>query len=359
LARSLASQAGEAKQETISAAFGAKNRALLLEEYFKERVPPSPSTAWLDVYALLLWIDRTTGLAHCYESDKSQPGKNWYPRTLGFHAWLSEKLSTTPDRLADSVDWLFRRATGDLAAHLISKQDFILAKARAQRAPYEGQGYPIPGEDPELVMLIREGLSEYLSGSPSDEEWRIVVQRIRQHVTLENKRKNLVGEGFEDVIAAIIARTMGVSADVSARRLLQTVPGFENEKKGDKPNKVDVVVVQPSNGKRILVTAKWSIRADREKQFESEFSSYVAAKSDLRPFEYVVVTNEFDPARLVRACEAMATHSAMFTDVVHISTDALLAVYGESPEDSMKKVVSLVRNGRLISFEKWLEKLLG
>ena len=36
-------------------------------------MPPIP--AWKHVYRLLLWIDSTTGLAHCYESDKSQPGQ--------------------------------------------------------------------------------------------------------------------------------------------------------------------------------------------------------------------------------------------------------------------------------------------
>ena len=41
------------------------------------------------------------------------------------------------------------------------------------------------------------------------------------------------------------------------------------------------------------------IRADREKQFQAEFSSYVNAKSDLKPFDHVIVTIEFDPPRLV------------------------------------------------------------
>jgi hypothetical protein len=28
---------------------------------------------------------RMPTLAHCYETDKSQPGKNWYSRSLAFH----------------------------------------------------------------------------------------------------------------------------------------------------------------------------------------------------------------------------------------------------------------------------------
>lgn len=343
---------------TVKAAFGAENRARLIDLYFQDHPSPVAAQAWRHVYQLLLWIDGSTGLAHCYESDKSQPGKHWYPRTLAFHEWVAQQLRASPGALADSLDWLFRRATLDLAKHLLERQAAILAKAQDQRAPYQGQGFPEPGEDPELVSIVQSVLGEYFSAQPPEEKWRELVQRVRQHVTLENKRKNLVGEGFEDVLSSVLRRSSRKGAlDVSVRQLLQTVPGFEKERKGDKPNKVDVVVLGSKNGRRILVTAKWSIRADREKQFQAEFSNYVAAKSDLKPFDYVLVTNEFDPARLVRACEQTAANNYMFTDVVHINTDAVRTTYGASPEDSMKKVIEYIEAGRLLSLEDWIAKL--
>jgi hypothetical protein len=354
----LTEQPEQEPQTTIKAAFGASNRARLLDLYFSEAGSPAPADAWRHVYALLLWIDRTTGLAHCYESDKTQPGKHWYPRALAFHSWLAKELALPPGELADALDWLFRYATLDLVKYLLARQAVVLARAKTQRAAYENRGFPKPGEDPELVTIIQEVLAEYFSGEPSDEKWRELVQRVRQHVTLENKRKNLVGEGFEDVIAAIVSRAVKPgSLDVSARRLLQTVPGFSNEKKGEKPNKVDVVILRHEAGTRTLVTAKWSIRADREKQFQTEFASYVGAKSDIKAFDYVLVTNEFDPARLVRACESMAANATMFTSVVHISVDALRATYGSTPEDSMKRVIEYIDSGRLISFGAWLAAL--
>ena len=52
-------------------AFGADNRQRLLREYLSSIPPISPDVAWKHVYRVLLWTDRTTGLAHCYESDKS------------------------------------------------------------------------------------------------------------------------------------------------------------------------------------------------------------------------------------------------------------------------------------------------
>ncbi len=71
----------------VKAAFGAKNRKRLIDLYFADQggLGIQDTAAWRHVYQLLLWIDQTTGLAHCYESDKSQPGKNWYVRSLAFH----------------------------------------------------------------------------------------------------------------------------------------------------------------------------------------------------------------------------------------------------------------------------------
>lgn len=354
----------------VRAAFGAKNRNRLIEEYFrgqssigtasevdditKDRIPSS--SAWEHVYRLLLWTDQTTGLAHCYESDKSQPGKNWYARSLAFHDWVSTALHSTPKTLADDIDWLFRKATADLALEVMRNAQRVGAAASRQRAPFEGRGFPQPGEDPELISIVRDVLSENLSSDPSPDKWQLLVQRIRQYLALENKRKNLVGEGFEDVLSYVIRRTcVGESIEVGTRRLLHDIPGFNRERRGEKPNKVDVAVVRP--GMRTLVTAKWSVRADRERQFASDFGDYVNAESDGSPFEYVFVTNEFDPARLMRACEKLAVNAPMFTHVVHINTDALLATYGASDEPTMRKVIEYINSGRLISLGDWLDRL--
>ena len=56
-----------AASETIARAFGAENRARLLTRYFDAAEAVTTATAWQHVYRLLLWIDRTTALAHCYE----------------------------------------------------------------------------------------------------------------------------------------------------------------------------------------------------------------------------------------------------------------------------------------------------
>jgi hypothetical protein len=338
----------------VKAAFGAKNRSRLIDLYFaSQSAGPTPESAWSHVYKLLLWADQTTGLAHCYESDKCQPGKNWYARSLSFHDWLATSLNTKPSTLAEDIDWLFRRATSDLATEVLHKAASVAKAATKQRQRYEGKGFPKPGEDPELVAIVREVLLEHLHDEPTPEQWQLLVQRIRQYLALENKRKNLVGEGFEDVLAQVVRRTCHApSLEVHARRILHELPGFNRARRGEKPNKVDLAVVRESM--RTLVTAKWSVRADREKQFTTDFNDYVAAESDRKPFEYVFITNEFDPARLMRACEQLAGNAPMFTYVVHINTDGLRATYGAAQEDSMRSVLRHVDSGRLISLERWL-----
>ncbi len=310
---------------------------------------------------MLLWVDQTTGLGHCYESDKSQPGKRWYSRSLAFHDWVSAAFGVAPAELAKSIDWLFLRASEDLAAHVLRRAARIAANAEQQRKPYIGRGFPRPGEDPELVEIVRTGLGAYLASEPPQEIWDRLIDRIRQYLALENKRKNLVGEGFEDVIAQVIRRVCQRDRfEVHTRRALHELPGFNRARAGDKPNKVDVAVVQPSM--RILITAKWSVRADREKQFVTDFTDYVNAESARKPFQYVFVTNEFDPARLMRACELLSGNALMFTRVVHISTDALRATYGPAADSgdeaaSMKRVLSHIDGGRLISLAEWLNAL--
>jgi hypothetical protein len=186
----------KSESPTIAAAFGAKNRNRLIDAYFADHAPLTRETAWTHVYRLLLWIDQTTGLAHCYESDKCQPGKNWYGRSLAFHDWISSSLGAPPSSLGDDIDWMFRKATFDLAAEVLRKASRQAALATKQRKPYEERGFPRPGEDSELVSIVTEVLHGHLSSEPTTEEWQVLVQRVRQYITLENKRRNLVGEVF-------------------------------------------------------------------------------------------------------------------------------------------------------------------
>jgi hypothetical protein len=255
--------------------------------------------------------------------------------------------------LGENIDWLFREAVKDLANRA------LVARAAAyekQRAPYEGLGFPQPGEDAELVAIIKDGLGTWMSTEPPDDEFRRLTRRISTYMSQENKRRNLVGEGFEDVIAAVVTRLPSSAVmDLRIRAPLHDLPGFRSPPQNEKPKKVDLALVQDK--KRTLVSSKWSIRADREEQFHSDFEAYARLEAWGQDFGYALITNEFDAARLKAACERRRQNAFLFTDVVHMCPDALLATYGATESDSVTAVRSHIESGRLMSLQTWLQQL--
>lgn len=337
-------------------AFGEESRRQLLEEYFRTAGTVTPQSAWKHVYFLLLWIDRTTGLAHCYESDKSQPGRPWYARSLAFHDWVSKNLDSTPSELGVKIDWLFKHGSERLAKTLVGQQARRTAQAAQQRASYAG--FPQPGEDPALESIVMEELDPWLSKPPPPETIRRFAQRVSAYLSQENKRKNLLGEGFEDVLAFLINRLQGAGKfAVHVRPVLHQLPGFRPPPGNQKPRTVDLAIVGP-RGRRILVTSKWSVRADREEQFGVDFDWYARLEDAGKDFQYVLVTNEFDAARLSAACERRAQNANLFTSVVHIHPGGPLATYGKEGRGAALRLPDHVKGGRLISLESWLKGLI-
>jgi hypothetical protein len=326
----------------------------MLERYFAAEEPLSADTAWMHVYRLLLWIDPTTGLAHCYESDKAQPGRHWYGRSLAFHAWVSRELSVVPEDLRDLIDWLFKQGAAQLEASLPAIRERWRLQAERQRKPYAELGLPEPGEDPQLEEIIQLALEPWLSKPLPSRALEDLAIQVRTHLKQENKRKNLVGEGFEDVLSAIVTRLpRSQRIQVLTRRLLSQIPGFSAPAKGEKERKVDMVIVDPS-GHRSLVSAKWSVRADREEQFEADFESYVRHEVSGKPFDFVLVTNEFDAARLIAACRRRSGIMPMFKTVVHVNPSGVMAAYGPELRRSASELPQHLSTGRLVSLAQWL-----
>ena len=340
-------------KEVVDRAFGAGNRARLLARYFDSEARVSFANAWQHVYRLLLWIDRTTALAHCYESDKAQPGRPWYARSLAFHDWVSREFDIAPALLAEQIDWLFREAVKDLTARVVRSRSEIYEK---QRAPYAARSFPHPGEDPELAAIIREVLGDWMKPDPPAQVIADLTRRIHTHLSQENKRKNLVGEGFEDVIGAILNRLdLNQPLQVHTRVAIHEMPGFHRPAPNEKIKKVDLGLI--SGTFRTLVTAKWSIRADREEQFMSDFQTYERLESAGEDFAYVLITNEFDAARLRAACERRRQNAPLFTHVVHINPAAVDVVYRDAQSEGAVALRSHINGGRLLSFQTWLEQL--
>ncbi len=341
----------------VDKAFGAESRRQMLQEYAAAGLEITPTNAWQHVYRLLLWIDRTTGLAHCYESDKSQPGRPWYARSLAFHDWVSQELGVKPGELAGTIDWLFIKGSEQLAKFLVGQQAERARRAEEQRAPYAGRGFPQPGEDAEFDALVKKELGTWFAKEPPPHVMRALVQRLRAYLTQENKRKNLVGEGFEDVLAFLIEHLpVAKKLTINVRPVLHAIPGFGRPARNEKLKKVDLAIIG-SKRRRFLISAKWSVRADREEQFASDFDAYARLEKGGEDFEYVLITNEFDPARLKAACEKRKQNANMFSAVVHVNPQGLLAAYGSERRESAGAVAKHIQSGRLMSLESWLQKL--
>jgi hypothetical protein len=338
--------------------FSHPNRVALIDRYFGDRTV-SPDEAWKDVYRLLLWCDPTTGLAHCYESDKAQPGRPWYARTLAFHNWLGEKLEMSNDALPSALDWMFKQVIDQVAAEETSRRIPLAAKAGEQRDLYD-LTMPAPGDDPELRSLIEPLLPADPSKRASEDVIRDVLRRVRAHIGSENKRKNLLGRGFEDVLAGVLSRLSSGAPDAyGAQVAIEDIPGFRSPRTGDKSEKVDLWI-GPNPARRILVSAKWSVRADREKQMRGDFLTYVAANTIREPFEFVWVTNEFDPARLVANATNTEANRYLLDAVVHVCPEALVVVHEldqNPPGRTPAKLKRLIEQRRIIGLGDWLKSL--
>ncbi len=343
-------------RSSADGAFGEANRKRLLESYFENTYPVTLGNAWEHIYRLLLWIDRTTGLAHCYESDKSQPGRPWYLRSLRFHGWVAQRLGIGPGDLGKEIDRLFRAASKDLAVAAVATRK---ERARQQRLALGEQRFPEPARDPELIGIIVAALEPYWGQEPPAKVLQDLTERIYEHIRVENKRKNLVGEGFEDALAAVVARIPETRAlDLRTRHALHDLPGFFDAPEGEKIKKVDLALIGDGGKRRKLLTIKWSIRADREEQFVSDFKMYGRLNRFNSPWDYVLITNEFDPARLVSACEKQIDGRELFSSVVHVNPSGVLAAYDPKPGRSALKVLGHVETERLVSLETWLRSLV-
>lgn len=223
---------------------------------------------------------------------------------------------------------------------------------------------PVPGEDPELEALIERTLRDDMNVGVDGDGVRLLSERIQAYMSSENKRKNLVGEGFEDTLAGLLSRLPSVrsSYDILVRPPLHEIPGFYPPRGREKIRKVDLALVRRSDGWRVLVSCKWSVRSDREEQFRTDFEHYTRMESRNEGFDYVLITNEFDPARLDRACEMRRQNELMFTAVVHVNPEGPAEIYsapvrGSRDRGGVANTLRHIQSGRLTSLRGWLESL--
>jgi hypothetical protein len=332
-------------------------RRRVFAEYLNRAEAPTAESAWRQIYELLLWIDPQTGVVSCSAGDAPMDDRC----ASRLHEWLAEQFGVASTALSSRLDFIFRYVRGEstLRRSYLEQWPTLNAVGRCEHPERNGSG--------DLNEVIKTALRPYFLVEPPASAFTRVSTDLSEYWKQENKRKNLLGEGFEDVLAATVNAACGGGIMARTRISIAEVAGFHALGAKDKATKVDLVIENPTWSRPALVNVKWSIRADREDQLWDDFKEYVRFDRDQRGFDHYLVTNEFDPARLNAVCDRREANHFIFKHVVHINTDGVLAAYGpplaaqpagkagKPPRDSsMELVRQQVHQNRLVSLSKWL-----
>lgn len=316
--------------------FGHAQRRAVIDHYLASAGTLTPGDAWRHVYRLLLWIDPTNGLVHAYESDKSQPGRHWHQRAVRVTERIADEFGVPAGRLREHIDILFRECLAELARR---------EGSRTAREPT----YEVGEEEADTTGLV--AVAEQILGPDHHELAVRIADAARKHLAVENKRKNILGEGFEDVLGVLVERIANVPAErVKLRAHLSELPGYRAPTSRRKEKRPDIAIFDPKRRTELLVSSKWSVRADREDQLADEYQFYIDHQTQERAPESVLVTNEFDRARLASAVESPRFR---FDRVVHIQPALLVTAYGQE----LGELGPIIRQHKLISLADFLKEL--
>lgn len=325
-----------------TSAFGQPSRMRVLEEYFAAAGEVTPDNAWEHVYRCLLWMNEAAGLAHIYDSNHMQPGGNFHGRAVRFTELLCSHWKITRRELPLHIDRLF--------------QGCVAALKR------EGKRLADPEIESELIQSLTNLLET--SGIPTVQANALAKQAealSRDYFTIGNKRKNALGEGFEDLLYLLLRRVSHISADkIALRQPVSKLPGFRRtptatgKRRRERQPHPDIAIIEPGVT-HIITTAKWSMRQDRETQFQAEYTAYQLNKVQSTELRFALITNEFDIARLVNVSSAMpgGTGGYIFHNIYHINPALLVEAHGERIGD----VRHWIGTGKISSLADFLTEM--
>jgi hypothetical protein len=353
--------------------FGKESRVQILRQHLAEADSLTPETAWQFIYRELLWIDGSTGLAHLYESDKAQPGRPWYNRTVIFTKMLCDRFgSITQEELKGQIDRLFRACLEKLIHNqgtVNGDSEIVEALTNPETSPevtesiieaVEGSGQEDDAEkyvpDADLVAEFANLLVSQanMTRTQADAFAHKLVARARFYFTVERKRQNVLGEGFEDLLQILMMSVGKVPQNhIVIRKRANTLPGFQGATNRERIEAPDIAIIR-DNKTEMLASVKWSLRHDRQKQLSDELDCYVDLLSQEKFPKYILITNEYDPGRLVNA-DGLARRGQRLDHIYHINLDFLLGVLQD--HERGKDLEPLIRSGRLRSVEDFLRDL--
>lgn len=314
-------------------------------------------------------MDGSTGLAHLYESDKAQPGRPWYDRSIIFTDLLCQHFGNiTREQLGQEIDQLFRASLHELMETRGAQVDTDRFDSIAADYPADNETSDVANPaikyienntpeaytpDVDLVtefsslLIARGGLTR----SRATPLAKGLVARARFYYTVDRKRQNVLGEGFEDLLQLLLMEVGQIPESVIAiRRRANTLPGFTNPGQRDRIEAPDIAIIRDDRTE-LLASVKWSLRHDRQKQLSDELDCYVDLLSQDSFPRYVLVTNEYDPGRLVNA-DGLARRGQKIDCIYHTNLDLLLQVLDD--HDRVKDLRPLIVSGRLRSVGDFL-----
>lgn len=322
----------------------------ILNGYFAGAGEVTAANAWVHVYRCLLWVNESAGLAHIYDSNHMQPGGVFHLRAVRFTDALCALWQVDRPSLAKLIDKLFRGCVVELL-----RQDAAAVASTGDDGIAAGLESELTGEI--AAELIAAGVAEADAGPLA----RRIELKARYFFTIGNKRKNALGEGFEDLLEILLTRASGIPPDrIKTRTPVSQMPGFRRAppkaKGGKAPRepRPDIAVVEGSIT-HVIATAKWSLRQDRETQLASEYQAFQMNKTQPTELRYALITNEFDLARLRNVCDAIPGGAGgyIFHNVYHVALPLLQQTHGARFEP----LRPYVQIGKLASLSDFLEDM--
>lgn len=318
-------------------------------------------------------MDGSNGLAHLYESDKVQPGRPWHARAVRFTERICHEFGRiTRQQLKAQIDGLFQECLRrmlrgeqetaeeqEISLALAAEPDTsmppdVVAEAQKVTGP-ETEAY-VPDADlatefAEILSRQEHNLTETQVSELSNE----LLARARYYFKVGQKRQNVLGAGFEDVLGLLIKKLTTVpTASAFFNKKADLLPGFGRRTKRERIEAPDLAIVVRGETK-LLASFKWSLRHDRLKQLTDELDCYVDLCQQRTFPRYVLVTNEYDPGRLIIANQ-QERKKRRLDCIYHLRPELLREVLNDN-KDFTTNMDVLVQEGRLKSVADFLMDL--
>lgn len=168
----------------------------------------------------------------------------------------------------------------------------------------------------EKAKRVEQVLAEAFNCQPA--QVRSQVDRLLRHPRLQGQqRQNPLGSGFSASLVYYLRRTSNPIFEF----IPEAVVGKQIFRKVAEPPRQRVDIAVKRNGREFaIISAKWSIRHDRLKDWLDECDFYKTRAA--LPY-YFVVTNEYGPARLKKVLDNQCKNG-----LFHVNRNLVLEVHG-------------------------------